>query len=102
MPHIDCARVKALGQQIQDDVTPLLEEANKQIPAVSGIEQTLYTSVDISLATVYTVAVSYMDQMIQGASECFKTMNDKLKGCADSWDQTDQTICQAFDSATSG
>lgn len=99
MPHIDCKRIRELGDSIENDVTPLLEEANKMIPNISGIEQTLYTSVDISLATVYTVAVSYMDQMIQGASECFKTMNGKLKACADCWEQTDQTICQAFDSA---
>lgn len=99
MPHIDCAAVRRLGADIESDVTPVLEEADRILPNLGGIEQALYTSVHIGLAGTYSTAVSYMRQTIQGAAEAFTTMNTRLDECAAGWDGTEQTLCRTFDQA---
>jgi hypothetical protein len=30
-----------------------------------------------------------MNEMVQGAAECFQTMNDNLDGCATAWEDAD-------------
>ena len=99
MPHIDCEAVKRLGVDIENEVTPILEEADAILPNLGGIEQALYTSVHIGLAGTYSTAIGYMRQMVQGAAEAFKTMNVKLDGCAAGWSGTEDALCRTFDQA---
>ena len=94
MPKIDAECVRRLGTDIDSDVTPILEEANEILPLLREIDQTLYTTVDPTLASVYTTAVSYMNEMVQGAADCFTTMQDDLDGCAASWEDSDDAACQ--------
>ena len=89
MPKVDPETIRQLGTNIQTNVNPTLEEANELLPNLRGIDQALYTSVAPSLAMVYTTAVSYMNEMVQGAAECFQTMNENLEGCATSWEDAD-------------
>jgi uncharacterized protein YukE len=89
MPKIDPETIRQLGTDIKSNVTPTLEEASAILPNLRSIDQALYTSVDVSLAAAYTTAVTYMNEMVQGAAECFTTMNDKLEGCATSWEDAD-------------
>jgi uncharacterized protein YukE len=89
MPKVDPEAIRQLGTNIKTNVTPTLEEANELLPNLRGIDQALYTSVDVSLAAVYTTAVSYMNEMVQGAAECFQAMNDNLDGCATAWEDAD-------------
>ncbi|GAA2285828.1 hypothetical protein GCM10009853_046050 [Glycomyces scopariae] len=96
MTQIDPASVRQLGADIQANVTPTLEEANEILPNLRSIDQTLYTSVAPSLALAYTTAVSYMNEMVTGAAECFQTMNENLDGCATSWEDADQTCATSF------
>jgi len=97
MPKADPEAIRRLGSNIQDKVTPTLEEANQILPNLRNIDQTMYTTVAPALAAVYTTAVSYMNEMVQGAAECFTTMNENLEGCATSWEEADDAACKDFD-----
>lgn len=99
MPHIDCKAVRAVGTNIERDVIEILEDVNTILPELSVITQALYTSVDISLAMVYTTAVSYMSEMVEGAAGCFRDMKVKLDACATAWDQQDQALGAGFQRA---
>lgn len=97
MPKVDPEMIRQLGCNIDDKVTPTLEEANQILPNLRDIDQTMYTTVAPALAAVYTTAVSYMNEMVQGAAECFTTMNENLEGCATSWEDADDAACTDFD-----
>ncbi|WP_112133498.1 hypothetical protein [Glycomyces dulcitolivorans] len=96
MTQIDPASVRQLGTDIQTNVTPTLEEAGEILPNLRSIDQTLYTSVAPALALAYTTAVSYMNEMVEGAAECFTTMNENLASCATSWEDSDQACAKTF------
>lgn len=96
MTKADPAQIRTLGQNIQTKVTPTLEEANEILPNLRGIDQALYTSVTPALAAVYTTAVSYMNEMVTGAAECFQAMNTNLDGCATAWEDADQAAANQF------
>ncbi|WP_335992240.1 hypothetical protein [Glycomyces sp. MUSA5-2] len=96
MTKVDPEAIRGLGTEIQQEVTPILEEANEILPSLRGIDQALYTSVTPALAAVYTTAVSYMNEMVAGAAECFQAMNANLDGCATSWEDADQAAADNF------
>jgi hypothetical protein len=96
MPQLDPEAVRQLGSDIQEKVTPTLEEANEILPKLRELDQTMYTTVAPALAAVYTTAVSYMNEMVQGAAECFTSMNENIDGCAVSWEDADSAAVQDF------
>ncbi|MCC3765179.1 hypothetical protein K3N28_19150 [Glycomyces sp. TRM65418] len=89
MPEIDGARIDRLGTEIEREVGDILAEANEIIPVFRTLDQTLYTSVDVSLAVAYTLATSYMSSMVQGAAECFTGLNEDLTASVQAWSDAD-------------
>ncbi|WP_030162224.1 hypothetical protein [Glycomyces sp. NRRL B-16210] len=96
MPNIETARIDQLGDEIETEIVPLLEEANELLPTLRSLDQTLYTTVHYSLALAYTGATSYMFEMIRGAAECFQGLNQDLTATAESWADADDATANDF------
>ncbi|MEU6858026.1 hypothetical protein AB0B28_03995 [Glycomyces sp. NPDC046736] len=96
MPNINTGNIKDLGTGIENDIVPILEEANELLPTLRSLDQTLYTTVHYSLAIAYTGATSYMYEMVRGAAECFQGMNTDLAETAKSWEEADDATASDF------
>ncbi|THV42574.1 hypothetical protein [Glycomyces buryatensis] len=94
MPNIDGDRIDKLGTDIESEVGDILVKANDVIPVFRTLDQTLYTSVDPSLAIAYTFATSYMSSMVEGAVECFTGLNTDLTETAKDWGKADEAAAK--------
>lgn len=89
MPNIEIDRVNELGKAMDTKILPILESTDENLQAVGEIQQTLYTSVNTSLAIAYTAAMSYMTEMAQGSAECFTGLATDLAEVSRSWSEAD-------------
>ena len=97
MPKIEIEAVQRLGEGIVANVTPPLNEAGEEhVPQFRDLDQTLYTSVDPYLALNYTMATSYMIEMVRGATESFQSLSDALNATVDSWTECDAIVAKDF------
>ncbi|WP_112137031.1 hypothetical protein [Glycomyces dulcitolivorans] len=96
MPEIDPQVLRDLSDGIVADVAPKMEEAMPIIPEIRELDQMLMVSVDISLASAHILASGYMIEMIQGAAECFNSLNTALAETAQSWEDSDGAVADSF------
>lgn len=96
MPNIEHERIEGLGNEIESEIVPILEEANELLPTLRSLDQTLYTTVHYSLAIAYTLGTSYMYEMVRGAAECFQGLNQDLTATAKSWAEADEATASDF------
>ncbi|MEU6857713.1 hypothetical protein AB0B28_02365 [Glycomyces sp. NPDC046736] len=92
----DTEFVKQLGPDIENEIAPILEEASDILPELRALDRGLYTVVTLPMAAAYTTAVTTVTESMQGASECFKEMNDAISGCAADYEELDRVVAQAF------
>jgi hypothetical protein len=90
LPNIDGDRVNELGKALDTKILPILESTDENLEEVASIQQTLYTSVNTSLAIAYTGAMSFMTEMAQGSAECFIGLTSDLSGVVESWNDADK------------
>lgn len=96
LPEITPAKLNELAEGIVNDVAPKLEEASAIPPELRELDQMLMVSVDPFLAASHALAVGYMIEMIQGAAECFNSLNTALTETATSWEDADAAAEQSF------
>lgn len=96
MPNIDPDKVHEIGQAIEDEVVPLLEEANTFHDTLCELDLSLYTTVLWPLAASYSIATSFALEAAQGAAEDFRSMHSLLDTCADSWAGADDAVACNF------
>ncbi|GAA1660853.1 hypothetical protein GCM10009830_02430 [Glycomyces endophyticus] len=88
--------VSGLGERIDQKVVPVLQSTNEDLPALSELDRSLYTTVTLPMAAAYSLATSTVTESMAGAAECFRQMRDALESCAKDMTDTDDACAQAF------
>ncbi|RRR99463.1 type VII secretion target [Glycomyces terrestris] len=88
--------VRRLGEGIDGKVVPVLESTNEDLPALSEIDRSLYTTVTLPMAAAYSAATATVTESMAGAAECFRQLRDALDACAQDMTDTDDACAKAF------
>lgn len=82
--------IAKLADTVSDEVAQILHDAARIPTLFEDIEGDLYTSVHPSFATVYSIAVEYVQQQVRGNLETFGTVAERLRAGADSWQRCEE------------
>ncbi|MEU6246672.1 hypothetical protein [Glycomyces sp. NPDC047010] len=88
--------VRRLGEGIDANVVPVLESTNEDLPALSAIDRSLYTTVTLPMAAAYSLATATVTESMAGAAEGFRQMRDALDACAQDMTDADDACARAF------
>ncbi|MEU5871841.1 MULTISPECIES: hypothetical protein [Glycomyces] len=88
--------VRGLGAGIDANVVPVLESTNEDLPELSAIDRSLYTTVTLPMAAAYSLATATVTESMAGAAEGFRQMRDALDACAQDMTDTDDACARAF------
>lgn len=97
MPNADIEAIHAIGQEIEDDVVPILQEANEYLPVLEELDLALYTITLWPMAVSYSFATTFALEAMEGASEHFREVHSLLDTCADAWSENDEAIATSFE-----
>lgn len=94
---VEVDAISELGLALEEAIKEPIGAAEKDhLPELRSIDQTLYTTVDPSMAVAYTLACGYMHESIVGAAQCFTDLRSDLDATATAWKEADDVSAANF------
>ncbi len=89
MIEVDVVAIRALGEAIEEQAGPGLEEASNRLKDARDIEHSNFTTVVPQLAIAYVAAVEFLEEELRTKRAHLAEIRSRLNTTADNWEATE-------------